>query len=419
MVWIHGGAFLFGSGSQNEYNGEALARSGAVVVTVNYRLGIAGFFAHPALTEESPHGASGNQGLHDQLAALHWVQDNIANFGGDPSSVTIFGESAGSMSVCYLMATPLSKGLFHRAIGQSGGCFGQHGSLDVGIQATGFVDPREIRGSGHEAGAAVAEVLEIDDTGAAGLSALREMPLEEINSKLNAAQRTLPFRSILVDGHMFPDQMRTLLETGGGNPVDVLVGSNTDEGSYLFAQFQEVPMDQWKAGIRVTLGDEFADELIAAYEVDAEASTRVASQQVTADSMFAWEMRIWARTVSEQDRSAYLYVFRHAPNLQGLGQALGAFHAAEIPYAFGLPTENWQEDDHAISEVVHQYWLNFARSGDPNAEGLPTWPAYDSDSDIALGLDKHMETIENYRKVKLDLYDRINSAWLTESSDSE
>ncbi len=402
MVWIHGGAFILGSGSQG-YDGEQFARSGVVLVTINYRLGLAGFLAHPALTAESPNKASGNYGLMDQIAALQWVKDNIRAFGGDPDNVTIFGESAGSMSVCYMMTTPLARGLFHKAIGESGGCFARHASLTSaeGVVADTALDG-EIRGSGHAIGLQLAETLGVVGEDATALEKLRGMDLKAMTRTLSEAKVSAPWRSIFVDGYVYPDQMRTLYTSGQGSQVDSIVGSN----STLFMDAPEIPYEQWQSELRQQRG-EHAEPLLAAYDADAVQSTKLASQLIQSDHTFGWDMRTWARLTEKLGKNAYLYVFNHAPYVEGYEHTLGAFHAGEIGYVFGNPAEAWDEADKTVSRLAHAYWVNFARMGNPNGVGLPDWPVYRAEQDVAMEIDVDPRPIQNFRKQKLDAYDRL------------
>ena len=444
MVWIHGGAFILGSGSTPGYNGADLASKGAVVVTINYRLGVFGFFGHPALTAESEHGVSGNQGIYDQIAALQWVQDNIASFGGDPNNVTIFGESAGSISVCYLVATPLAKGLFQKAIGQSGGCFAEHRALDTDIEEITPVaapDAPTVIGSGYEISAEIASALGIPGNDQESLAELRDLNALTLLETLREAEMNIYWRSIFVDGYMFPDQMRTLVESGQGSNVDVIVGSTRDEGTALFPFTQDVDIETWRAKLVENVGEEVAAKFIAAYEDDAAVSTQRTDQEIMSDQLFAWEMRTWARINESLGNSAYVYVFNHAPILPEFGQSLGAFHGSEIAYIFGtrslvLPEESddeedesaadefWTEDDQVVQDAIQGYWLNFAKNGDPNGEGLPTWPAYDTASDQTMEIKVQSAPITNYRGTKLDTWDVLmqepfNEVSPTPSSDTK
>lgn len=401
MVWIHGGGFILGSANLAGYDGEALARAGVVLVSINYRLGLLGFLAHPGLTAESEHGASGNQGLHDQVAALQWVRDNIAAFGGDPGNVTIFGESAGSMSVCYMAATPLADGLFHKAIAQSGGCFAKHASLD---SAEGTVVdsalPNQLGGAGHKIGLALAAALGVEGEDSEAIAALRERDAAEMIQTLAGAQVMAPWRSVFVDGHLFPDQMRRLME--GKTGVDFIVGSTADEGTTLFMDVPEPSLEEWRQSVLDGQG-EHAEAFLAAYADDAAASTKTATQQMMSDAMFGWEMRTWARLATAAGNAAYLYLFNHAPDLEEYGRSLGAYHAAEIPYAFGNGNARWDAADRQVSQWMHGYWVNFAKSGDPNGDGLPEWPLYGDD--VALEIDNDPRVLSGLRKAKLDAHE--------------
>ena len=438
MVWIHGGAFVAGSGSSPLYDGEALARKGVVLVSINYRLGLFGFLAHPALSAESPKGASGNQGLKDQVMALEWVRDNIAAFGGDPGNVTIFGESAGSMSVCYLATSPVAKGLFQKAIGQSGGCFAKHVSL---TSADGVAPdtalPNQLSGSGHSLGLAIAEALGVEGEGPEAIAALRQLDGEGMLATLTEAEVGAPWRSIFVDGDLFPDQMRRLAEGGLAGEVDVLVGSTADEGTTLFMGMPTPTYDEWAEQVRASTG-EHGEAFVAAYSEDAMQSTATAQQQMISDGLFAWEMRTWAQLATAAGRNAWLYVFDHAPFVPEYGRSLGAFHAGEIIYVFGNPSPfgsddaaadtaapdaaeeggsdeatapadaPWDAVDDQVVETTQGYWVNFAKTGDPNGPGLPTWPRYD-EQDIAMEISAEPTQRPNFRKAKLDLHDAANS----------
>lgn len=414
MVWIHGGAFVFGSGSVDTYDGEALARKGAVVVTLNYRLGSLGFLAHPALSAEAERGVSGNYGLLDQVAALRWVRDNIAAFGGDPANVTIFGESAGSMSVCYLQSTPLAEGLFHRAIGESGGCFGPHRRLaDEGPTA-------DTRASGHELGVRFARALGVEGEGSAAARALRALSPEELIAGQAEASADV-FEVGLVDGRTFPDQMYNLFAEGRHNDVPVLVGSNADEGTTLFADVPELSPPAYRQRVRERTGP-LADAFLDAYSGDAATSTKRALQQMSSDRIFAWAMRTWARLTAGAGSDAYLYFFDHAaPAGEEYGRSLGAYHAAEIAYAFDnlhRLDRDWSEADRTLADRMSRYWVNFAATGDPNGEGLTRWPAYDPGADPALRLGEEIDVVTDLRRQKLDLWDRvILGDWAVETSE--
>ncbi len=380
--------------------------------TINYRLGAFVFFAHPALAGESSTGSAGNQGIHDQVAALAWVQDNIRAFGGDPNNVTIFGESAGSMSVCYLSVTPLAKGLFRRAIGQSGGCFAQHATTSQGSDTPSAggdnaTAPKVLQGNGYEIALQLSESLGVPGDDSAALEKLRALDASELMSRMQEAGVSTPWRSIFVDGYLFPEQMRALYEKRA-NPEEIMIGFNTHEGTALYMDEQEIDMPAWRGKVQA-LRPDTADEFLDVYQDVAEVSTKRAMQQVYADQSFGWAMRTWARLAEMRGNPAYYYVFAHAPPVPELGRKLGAFRGGEIQYAFGNDAGNWDEVDKRVSELMLGYWVNFAKTGDPNGEGLPLWSVYDKGQDNALWIDADPQEIKHYRQAKLDVYEN----WLT------
>lgn len=385
MVWIHGGAWTSGSGPI--YQGEDLARKGVVYVSLNYRLGVFGFLAHPELTKESPQHASGNYALLDQIAALTWVQQNIAAFGGDPARVTIFGESAGSWSVHSLVASPLARGLFHRAIGQSGARFSITTTLAQAEQA------------GVTFGAAV---------GATTVADLRAKPAEALNSVPNGS-----FQSVAnADGWVLPAIAWDTFSAGKQNDVPVLIGSNSDEGSIF------TPATTTAATFREQVARRFgaqADAYLALYPFANDQEARLAQAHSMRDQTFGWEMRTWARLQAKTGRSkVYLYYFSKAPPLPNASW-LGAQHGAEIPYALNWPNGThstnvpWTAADKALAEQVSQYWVNFATTGDPNGPGLPAWPAFNPADEKALGIGDTLSVMPVPHKAALDFLDAATS----------
>ena len=334
MVWIHGGALQIGHGHLPMYDGGALTEKGVVLVSINYRLGVMGFLAHEELSAEAANGASGNYGILDQIAALAWVRDNVAAFGGDPGNVTVFGESAGSWSVCLLYASPLASGLVHRAIGQSGGCFAPYPELAADTAA----GP-----SGHAVGATLAEALSVPDV--AGLRAIEAEALYDRIAEAEWAATGLVF----VDGHLLPMAPRALVAAGQHNRIPVMVGSNAHEGTTLFAGMPEVEEEAYRAGVEQAWGD-LAGDILDAYAEDAAVSPDTAQRRILSDQYFAWQMRTWARAQVAHGDPAWLYYFSHVPDLGGeYGTSMGAFHAAEIPYAFGNPTLGFGDGGDALS----------------------------------------------------------------------
>jgi para-nitrobenzyl esterase len=381
MVWIHGGAWTRGSGSTPTYDGTALAKRGVVVVTTNYRLGVFGFLAHPELTAESPQHASGNYAILDHVAALQWVQKNIAAFGGDPAKVTIFGESAGSWSVNVVQATPLAKGLFRGAIGESGGQFARVAPL----------------ADAEKAGAALATSLD-----AGSLAALRAVPAE----KLSAVQT---FRTgVNVDGYVLPEDVRSLFASKKQNSVPVLVGSNANEWTTLSnpAQFPKT-VEAYHKYLDAQFGDG-ARELDAAYPVKTDADIAEAMLALGRDRTFTLEMRTWARLVAASSKNAFLYQFAHVPP-SPRAKEWGAYHASEISYVFGNLRGRgftYTDVDHQLSGQMSQYWVNFATTGDPNGKSLPSWTAYEPTNESYLEFGDTVQLKQHLLKTQLDALER-------------
>ena len=365
MVWLHGGALRRGDPASGLYDGEQLARKGAVIVTVNYRLGVLGYLAHPRLTEESPHASSGNYGLLDQIEALRWVRDNIAAFGGDPGNVTLFGESAGALSAIELMSSPLATGLFHRVILQSGylvsnpqlrrACFGQPSAESVGERLA-------------------------SELGAADLAALRAMPAESL---VAAAAGFDPQATI--DGWVLPRQIVESLDRGEQAAVPMIVGFNEGEARSLRAYFlPPLPASaaEYESRVRSIYGD-LAPGYLARYPAeDIEESALAAAR----DAFYGWSAERLVRAQTQIGVPAYLYYFaHHYPAQETLG--LGAFHASELPYEFGRigAADGWPAhwppppDDareRALSEAIMEYFTSFARNGVPLAPQAPVWQPY-------------------------------------------
>ncbi len=351
MVWIHGGALTRGSGSNQAYDGAALVGKGVVVVTINYRLGVFGYMAHPELSGETVSNSSGNYGISDQIQALRWVRDNIAAFGGDPDNVTIFGESAGSWSVNHLVSSPEAKGLFHRAIGQSGGNFRKIPVLRGG------------ENSAESRGIALQKNLDV-----ASVAAMRKLDAHVVLQ----ADDGRSYRAI-VDGKILPAQLYTLFEEGKFNRVPVMLGYNAEEGTTLGA-LQTMPTDEDSYEDMLTryFGEDAA-RVLAAYPAD---DIRGSVLALSSDAGFGWNMHFWA-TKSEQHASdAYLYYFTAQP----LGPELGAFHAAEIVYAFNnirYSPNYGTSNDETLAEQMSDFWVNFSTYGDPNGAIAGAWLPYD------------------------------------------
>ncbi len=374
MVWIHGGALTRGSGATPAYDGEALAKKGVVLVTINYRLGVFGFFAHPELTKESDRNSSGNYGILDQIAALEWVQKNIASFGGDPKRVTIFGESAGSWSVNALTASPLAHGLFQRAIGESGASFA----------------PLPTLADAEKAGQRVAQKLGVDS-----IAAMRAKPAAEVMKAGGEQARAN------VDGWMLPQQVAAIYAAGKQNDVPLLIGSNADEGTAFTPAV--VKPEQFKALAKSRFGD-MADAYLKIYPAGSDEEAHASSAAAIRDQTFGWEMRTWARMQTKTGKSkVYVYYFSRVPP-GPFGAKLGAYHASEITYVFDNQ-KSQAEADKALTEAMSSYWVNFAATGDPNRKGMLKWPSYNLKTDLAMGFGDRIATTEVPHKEALDFID--------------
>lgn len=366
MVWVYGGGNNTGSGSMPGYDGEALAKKGAVIVTFNYRLGAFGFLAHPELTKESDRRASGNYGLMDQIAALQWVQKNIAAFGGNPKNVTLFGESAGSIDISNLLASPQAKGLFERVIGESGSWLG------ISISRTKTLADAE------QDGVKFAEAL-----GANSLAEMRAKPAEAV---MKAGRG-----NNIIDGWLIPDDPSIVYAEGKQIDVPLLIGSNQDEANFFIRQ--PAPADKFIEQTRERFGN-LADTFLKIYPAGSNEQS-AASQYASTSYEVSWVMRNWAQLQTKTGKSkAYLYYFTHDPpeqaNSKGGRRNQGATHTAELPYVFENLTGNraWTDADRQLSDTISSYWVNFAAHGDPNGKGLPKWPSFDetkSPSPMVLG----------------------------------
>ncbi|MCX6302433.1 MAG: carboxylesterase family protein [Bacteroidia bacterium] len=351
MVWIHGGAFTGGSGTVPLYDGEEMAKKGVVFITINYRLGIFGFFAHPELSAESPNKVSGNYGILDQIEALRWISKNIEAFGGDPGNVTIAGQSAGAFSVNALVVSPLAKGLFHRAIAQSGGMFPRGESLVFGLK------------DAEEAGVRFCEKM-----GISSITDLRSKPAQELQK---AGARS----GLVIDGVVIP-QVTETFDAGKQNDVPLITGWNADDG---FSFGSPPKQDVYKANAIKTYGEK-AEEYLKLFPAGNDEELKQ-SQKLQSQLFFGWQNYFWALTQSSKGQSkSYLYYFKHIPPGE---PNYGAFHSSEFGYAlktlklWNRPFVKW---DYDLSEMMSSYWVNFARNGDPNGEGLPEWPSFSQEN---------------------------------------
>lgn len=366
MVWIYGGGFAAGSTSEARQDGEKLATQGVVVVSMNYRLGIFGFFVHPELAKESGRNSAGNYGLLDQVAALRWVQQNVAAFGGEPGNVTIFGESAGSFSVSAQMASPLAKGLFHKAIGESGAAFFSGGLSFEPLAAREEKDSK----------------LASSMLGVQTLAELRAVPAQKLLDTFfkPGGENNFAFGPD-VDGYFLPQPVPVIFAAGKQSDVPLMAGWNHDEGSFEVAYSPQKPtVDTLKATAQKEFGAK-ADEFLRLYPATTDVQARRSMQDFAGDRFIAWSTWRWMEAQAATGKKPiYRYRFDLGPPADPKGPDLGAFHSAEIEYVFGqLGSKEhveWRASDRELSELIRKYWANFARSGDPNGPGLPKWPAY-------------------------------------------
>lgn len=393
MVWIHGGGFTRGFSGTSSYNGEVLARKGAVIVTINYRLGVFGFFAHPGLSAESVHHSSGNYALLDQIAALHWVKTNIAAFGGDPDRVTIFGESAGSWAVNALMASPLARGLFQRAIGESGGLFSPMKTLT------------EAEKEGEKLVASLTPPVKPEsDPRASAFSTLKALRAKSAEELLKASDSEA-VRAI-VDGWVLPQDVATIFAQGKQNDVPLIVGYNADEGTALAPQGANMKALMFIGGIHQRYGSQ-ADALLKIYPAASDEQAVSSFYSAYRDQAFGWEMRTWARMASKTGHQpAYMYYFsRRPPGPQSA--RLRAFHASEIAYVFGtfVWPFPWEDTDKKLSDAITSYWVNFAINGNPNRDNLIEWPTYNAKDDKVLEFGDQITVQSEINKTGLDFFD--------------
>jgi para-nitrobenzyl esterase len=357
MVWIHGGAFLFGSGSA--YDGTQFAKQGLVVVTVNYRLGRAGWFAHPALSTENPKGPLGNYGLMDQVAALEWVRDNIKEFGGDPKNVTIFGESAGAISINYLMLAPQAKGLFARALSESG--FGRLAARPIAQV--------------EQSGVAFAEKAGVHGSDAAAAQALRALPWTALTSNvggIGSPDQLLP----MADGQMITGSAADGFAKGQEAHVPYLLGGNSDEASLTRRGLN--------ATERLASIQQRRDAFVAAYDPENTGDAdRIIARLVT-DSSISEPDRDLARLHAQHGNATYVYHFSYTPAAQRAAM-FGLPHGGELAYVFNTPRATpFDEEGKAVATAANKYWSQFAKTGDPDSAGGARWPKFDAGDEYVM-----------------------------------
>ncbi|KIC90508.1 carboxylesterase/lipase family protein [Flavihumibacter sp. ZG627] len=405
MVWIHGGAFVFGSGSSPDFSGIPFAKKGVMLVTFNYRLGRLGFFAFPALSKGNPSEHKGNYAYMDQVAALKWVQQNIANFGGDPGNVTIFGESAGGVSVHSLLTIPSAKGLFHKAIIESGG--GRDGVL------TGRPIDKENADlnypvSAETIGINFAKRYNIEGTDAGALAKLHALSAAEIvddGQETAGAGGPPTYPGPILDGSFVVETAESAYKAGRHTKVPIIIGSNS----------AEVPAGFVNAGSKEALATLFGNlknEMTAVYDADGKTDFAKVLTLVNTDRVWAEPARFTARAYVEKGTAAYLYLFSYVSDSMKKRMPHGAAHASEIPYVFAnLRAQNGAAiavRDQQVATMMNTYWANFAKTGDPNSEALPKWPAYNPKNDeiFEFRQDGSAGSIPDQRKARLDLMEK-------------
>jgi para-nitrobenzyl esterase len=367
MVWFHGGAHKFGSGDAALYDATRLAQRGIIVVTVNYRLGVMGFMAHPELTSGSPHRSSGNYGTLDQIHALKWIRENIHAFGGDPNNVTIFGESAGGHSVGQVMASPLSSGLLHRAIAQSG----------IGTHQIATLQ------EGEKAGIRLASTHGI--TGENQIVALRALPALHVQEMFSAQPDLDVLSHPVVDGWVLPKSTAAIFADGTQAPIPLMIGTNADEGTLLAPLIgspfvNRLPGPKTAEEYRDLVLDEYPDagkRLLKLYPADTDDDLYDAVNALFGDDFFGMQAWFAANNHREAGNPTYLYFLtRTSPSAS---QSVGAYHGADIQFVFGsfIPLFPKNEFDDRLSEQVVSYWSNFAKTGNPNDKGLPAWTGFE------------------------------------------
>lgn len=376
FVWIYGGGFNGGATSVPTYSGEKLAKKGVVLVSIAYRVGQLGFFADSELSAESPHHVSGNYGILDMIAGLKWVKKNIAAFGGDPGRVTIFGESAGGIAVSILCASPLAKGLFEGAISESGGNFGPpRATTYPGENLKRLADAER---AGH---------AYVDSARVSSIAELRRIPADKLPRLRGLAWP-------IIDGWVIPDDQYKLYEDGKFNDTPILVGYNSDEGASFSPPKQT--SEQYTASVKERYGP-FADKLLTAYPAGSGNAPKTARDLVR-DATFGWHTWSWARLESEKGKhEAYLYYFDQHPDYpkDSPRYGFGSPHGQEVTYVFEhLDTTNTRttKTDLEISDAMASYWTNFAKYGNPNGNGVPSWPAFSDAKPVVMYFSQTVHT---------------------------
>lgn len=402
MVWIHGGGFVNGGSSPAIYSGQEFAKRGVVLVSFNYRLGRFGFFAHPALTDSQKNSITGNYAYMDMLAALGWIRRNIPAFGGDPNNVTFFGESAGGFAIHTLMVSPLAKGLFQKAIIQSGG-----GRIDDEDKRCLSEPSEDGLDSAESIGIAFAKRYGIIGTSAKALSALRALPASELAKGLNMNSDDPTFSGPMIDGKLVINNPAHLYEIGTGIDIPLIVGANDMDIGIS-------PQVNTMQDALAPLGPESFQRAVQVYDPERKFAPQDVADILASDQMMVEPARFTAKMAAAQGQPVYTYRFAYVADCMKKVW-LGAPHASEIPYVFNTlqarSTHTATANDKAMSAQIQQYWVNFAKTGNPNADGLPRWPRYDAEHDqimlfSAAGA-QATHALADPWKARLDLVEKI------------
>jgi len=385
IVFIHGGAFTSGSGSVPVYDGTAMAQKGVVFVTINYRVGIFGFFSHPELSKESASKTSGNYGLLDQIEALKWVQKNIAAFGGDPNRVAIAGQSAGAFSVNYLVASPLAKGLFQRAIAESGGAV---------LPTNPFAGTQNLKDA-EQHGIEFAHSMKVNS-----LAELRTKTAQEL-----MAVRTMT--SPIIDGYVIPEPVYKIFSTGKQNDVPVLMGWNANEGNF---GGQLLNAEKFKQQAKENFGEK-AVEFLKLFPSGTDAEAEQSQLTLSGLQTFGVQAYAWMNLQNKTGKSSvFMYHFEREVPYTKDQKPFGAFHTGEVPYAYNnlhMSNRPWEKTDIQLAETMSSYWANFAANGNPNGPNVPKWDACSPKNLKAMILAEKVEVKELPQRYGLDFLEQF------------
>jgi para-nitrobenzyl esterase len=407
MVWIHGGGFTGGSGSGPGSAGDAFAKRGVILTTINYRLGRLGHFAHPALSKENPEEFKGSYAYMDQIAALKWIKDNIASFGGDPNNVTIFGFSAGGVSVHSLLTIPSAKGLFHKAIGESSG--GRDGVLTGRPISKDNADPLYTV-SAETIGINFARKHKIQSTDASALAKLRSLSVEQIvdgGQEADSAGRGI-YSGPILDGKLVVETAESAYKAGRQPKVPLIIGSCSAEIGGAF-----VSNAKTKEDLFASFG-EFEAEAKSAYDPDGNKSFDEVITKFNTDWVWGEPARFTARAFATKRAPAYLYQFGYVPTAMRERARFGAGHGSEVSFVFNNLNARWGNPGEATAEekelamIMNTYWANFAKTGNPNGKGLPNWPQYDTQKEEILDVDLDGKTVSkpDPRKARFNVIEK-------------